>query len=89
VAHRGRAQSASESLARRAYPRALMVLRCGAIKLRSPARSIEPVLAKKASPPKVMVPKVRTDILRPERPRSRYSMCFSLDPVVTVGSEGL
>src|SRR5690606_7007179 len=41
---------------------------------RASARSVLPVLAKFPAPPKVMVPMVRTETFRPERPSVRYCM---------------
>src|SRR5690349_19229301 len=41
---------------------------------RAPATSVEPVLAKAPLPPKVMVPSVRVEMRRPERPSWRYCM---------------
>src|ERR671932_48303 len=44
--------------------------------LLAPATSVEPTLLKLPCPPKVIVPRVRAETNRPERPRRRYSIEF-------------
>src|SRR3954449_11745523 len=51
----------------------------------APSTSVEPSLLKLPCPPKVMVPRVRLDTNKPERPSCQYCTQFLLDSWYTVG----